>query len=262
MLARNFLTAAHNLRDALVVDQNFVLHSALAAEIEHRSAIADEGDMPVAKRRETEALVVARIFGIADPDAGCIEQAHHHGQNFLARQAWQRHVALQDTPQLRQLLAEGDHPFEFRTVAKFAPFRVIAILFASARVAAGRLQMTTRLHADPHIAISRWNRQARDTFQIFFRLQAPVFRRDIAEASADTQATDARLCIRYIDEPGFNSHLRSFSRAAAEFVTLLCRFERHSEWLLAGHLPRNYGETPTACRTPGPYLQSATQFKQ
>src|ERR1700721_3546955 len=136
MLARDLLTAAHDFGDALIVDQNFMLHAALAAEIEHSSAVADEGDMPVAKRRETEALVVARIFGIADPDAGCIEQAHDHGQHFLARKPRRAHVALQDTPQLRQLLAEGNHPLKFRAVAKLAPFRVIAILFASASVSA------------------------------------------------------------------------------------------------------------------------------
>src|ERR1700733_1970681 len=136
MLARDLLTAAYNFSDALIVDQNFMLHAALSAEIEHSSAVADEGDMPVAKRRETEALVVARIFGIADPDASRIEQAHDHSQHFLARQSWKRHVALQDTPQLRQLLAESNHPLKFRAVAKFAPFRVIAILFASASVSA------------------------------------------------------------------------------------------------------------------------------
>src|SRR5665213_922789 len=136
MLARNLLTAAHNFRDALVIDQNLVLHTALAAEIKHGAAIADEADMPVAQRRETEALVVTRIFSIADADAGCIQQAHNHSEDFLARQAWQCHVAFQNAPQLRQLLAEGNHSFEFRAIAKFAPFAVIAVLFAAARVSA------------------------------------------------------------------------------------------------------------------------------
>src|ERR1700727_38749 len=139
MLARDLLTAAHDFRDALIVNQNFVLHTALAAEIEDGAAVADEGDMPVAKCRETEALVGARIFGIADPGASSIEQAHDHGQHLLARQSCKRHAALQDAPQLRQLLAEGNHSLKFRAVAKFAPFRVIAILFASASVPAGCL---------------------------------------------------------------------------------------------------------------------------
>src|ERR1700729_1755807 len=98
--------------------------------------------------------------------------------------------------------------------------------------------MTPRLHADPYVAIGGWDRQTRGALQIFLRFQAPVFRCDIAGASADTQATDARLCIRYINEPGLPGLLRRFSRDATEFVGFLCRFERHREWLLAGQLPR------------------------
>src|ERR1700677_885381 len=124
MLARNLLTAAHAFRDALIVDQNFMLHAALAAEIEHGAAVADEGNVPVAKRRQAEALVVASVFGIAHADAGYIEQARDHGQHFLARQSRKRHVTLQDSPQLRELGAEGKPELEFRAVAKFAPFPV------------------------------------------------------------------------------------------------------------------------------------------
>ena len=234
MLPRNLLAATHYSRDALIIDQDLVLHPALATEIEHGAAIADEGDMPVAKRRQAEALVIARIFGVADADAGCIQQTHHHCQHFFARQTGQCHVALQNTPQLGQLLAKGNHAFELCAVAKFAPFRVIAVLFAPASVAAGRLQMSARLHADPHVAIGRRNRQTRDALQILLRFQAAIFRRDVAKTSAHPQTTDTRLRVRYINESGFNGHLRRFSRAATEFVAVRCRFQRHSEWLLAG----------------------------
>src|SRR4051812_27190036 len=47
-------------------------------------------------------------------------------------------------------------------VARAAPVGVIAILFAAARVASGRLQVAARVRADPHVFIGRRNRELRD----------------------------------------------------------------------------------------------------
>ena len=98
-------------------------------------------DVTIAQRREAEALVVAGVFVVADANAGGIEQADHDGEHLLARQTWQCQVALQDAPQLGELLAEGHHTAECCAVAKLAPVGVITILFAPSSVAAGGLQM-------------------------------------------------------------------------------------------------------------------------
>src|SRR5271170_324615 len=102
MLSRNFLAAAHDLYDAPVVDEDFMRHSALAAEVQHCAAVANEADVAVAKRREAEALVVPGVFGITHPDPRGIEQGDHDGKNFFSRQARQRQIATEEIAQLRQ----------------------------------------------------------------------------------------------------------------------------------------------------------------
>src|SRR5258707_10735810 len=111
-----------------------MLYAALPAEIQYRTAVADEGDVTVAKRRESKALVVARVLRIADANAGGVQQADHDGQHFLARQTRQRQVALENAPQLGQLFSKGNHSLELCAVAQFAPLGVIAVLLAPARI--------------------------------------------------------------------------------------------------------------------------------
>src|SRR6202030_2155730 len=96
MLTRYFLTAAHDFGDAPVIDENFVRHAALAAEVQHRAPVAYEGDMAVTQRGEAKAFVVAGVLGIADANARGVEQRDHDGQHLLARQARQAQVTLEN----------------------------------------------------------------------------------------------------------------------------------------------------------------------
>src|SRR5450631_579008 len=139
MLTGYFLAATHDSHNALVVNQNFMLHSALAAEVQHGAPVVNKTDVTVAKRGEPETLVVPGIFAIADANPGSIEQADYDRQNFFPRQAGQRQIALEHAAQLRQLFAERHHAAKLCTIAQFAPFGVIAILLASARVPSGCL---------------------------------------------------------------------------------------------------------------------------
>src|SRR3979490_1358728 len=47
------------------------------------------------------------------------------------------------------------HAIELRAVAHLPPFGMVAVLFAAARVAPRRLQMSARLHGDPDVPIGR-----------------------------------------------------------------------------------------------------------
>jgi hypothetical protein len=237
MLARNLLAAAHNFRYPLVVDEDFVLDSALAAEVQHGAAVPYEAHMAVSQCRKTETLVVPGVLGVADSNPGGVQQTNHDSKDFFPRQARQCQIALQIAPQLRQALAERHHARKLRAVAQFAPRRVITILLAPACVPSRRLQMTSGFHADPHVAIRRWNREARDALQIILRRKPPIFGRDIAKAFAGAQTPYTRLRIGDVNEPRFNGHLRRLGSAADRLVTLQGGFQRHSESLLAGRRP-------------------------
>src|SRR5262245_40974374 len=64
----------------------------------------------------------------------------------------------------RECLRERDETAVLHFVADLAPARVITILFAAARVATGRLQMTARIRADPHIGPRRRDHQRTNSF--------------------------------------------------------------------------------------------------
>jgi hypothetical protein len=114
---------------------------------------------------------LSRILGVADPGARSIEQADHCGQHLLARQSLQGQVRLEPLPKSRQRGAERGDPVELVTVARALPLGVIAILFATARVAAGGLHVAARLRADPDLFIGRWDGEARDALQVRRRTQ-------------------------------------------------------------------------------------------
>src|SRR5688572_21839382 len=98
MLARQFLTAAHDACDTFVIDRYLVRCAAFTVEVEQRPSIANKANVAVAQGGEAETVVVARIFRIADADLRRIEQADDHGEHFLARQTRQGQIAPQTTP--------------------------------------------------------------------------------------------------------------------------------------------------------------------
>ncbi len=55
---------------------------------------------------------------------------------------------------------------KFRGIAHRPPVGMVAILLAPARINAGSLQVPVRLRADPHLAVSRGDRQFADTHHL------------------------------------------------------------------------------------------------
>src|SRR5439155_17669639 len=113
--------------EAPVVELDLVVHAALAAEAEEELA-ASHAHLAFAQRREAERGVLPRVLLVADADARGLEQAHHGGKHFLARQTGKGEVAAHLPPDARQRASEGDHPAVLVFVARFAPARVIAVL--------------------------------------------------------------------------------------------------------------------------------------
>ena len=62
---------------------------------EQQTAVAYELDMAIAQRREPVAVIVARVLGVADPDARRVEQTDDDGEHLFPRQSGQREIAAQ-----------------------------------------------------------------------------------------------------------------------------------------------------------------------
>ena len=141
-LPRKLMTPAHDAREALVVDDDLVLHASLGAELEQESPRAQEAHVAIPERRQAVAVVVPRVFGVAHTYPCRVEQAHDRRQHLLAGQPLRsRSRAGPGAAKARQRVAELDHSLEFRAVAQESPLRVIAILLPLAHVAARRLEV-------------------------------------------------------------------------------------------------------------------------
>jgi hypothetical protein len=93
------------------------------------------------------------------------QQVDDGRQHFFARQAGQFQCAVDFGADGGEGLAEVDHPLVLHLVAHGAPFRMVAVLLASARVASGGLQVAVGLRADPDVGPGRRNDERLDPFQ-------------------------------------------------------------------------------------------------
>ena len=80
-------------------------------------------------------------------------------------------------------------------VAQLAPARVVAILLAPARVAAGRLQVAALVVADPDVGPCRRNGEPADTLERRRIVHALAFRADIGERRSRCLAPQPRLLV-------------------------------------------------------------------
>src|SRR6185503_21217947 len=92
----------------------------------------------------------------------------------------------------RQGAREGAHPAVLGVVAHFAPARVIAVLLAAARIAAGRLEVAIAVRADPHLFPGRRNRERLDAREDLLVAHCAAARQAVAEAAVVARAGDAR----------------------------------------------------------------------
>src|SRR6185503_3318160 len=157
----------------------------------------------------TERGVLPRVLLVADADESRLEEPHHGRQHFLARQARTREIVIDAAAYPRQRAREGDDAPVFRLVAHLAPARVIAILLASPRVAAGGLQVTVVARADPDRLPRRRYRERADSFQRRGLAHHAAAGRDVAKRRARAPARDPRQrAIGHIAQPRGSRRLR------------------------------------------------------
>jgi len=146
------------------------------------------------------AAVVAGIAVVAHADQRLVQQAHQQGQQLVARQAIPREVAAHPPAQRGQLPAERHYPVELAQVAELPPARVVTVLLAPARVAAGGLQVAPRVGADPHVGIGRRDRQRADARKLPAIAHRPPVGVAVAETLAATDPPQAGLRVTDVDQ--------------------------------------------------------------
>ena len=170
-----------------------MLLAALAAKAQAQ-AIAGDGSVAIAQRRQPERLVLARVLLVADAHVSGVEEANDRRQHRVAarHRAHRRgEIGGDALPDARQRRAELEHALELVGVLGAAPVGVIAVLLAPARVASRRLDVAVRAHADPDVLVRRRDREGADALQLG-RLAHPLaIGADVGEVVADADATDA-----------------------------------------------------------------------
>ena len=190
--------------------------SGLALEREAQPRALDH-DMPVAQRRQSEALVVARIGGVADADHRVVEQPDDRGYDALARQLALAQVPVKPLADGGQRARELGQAEILHLVAARRPALMVAVLLAAALVAPGRLQVAVGVSADPDVRPGRRNRQHADAVErcgIAHRAAVDLL---VAEALAAPPTPDARFGVADIGQgrlPGIFGSLRYAATAA------------------------------------------------
>ena len=92
--------------------------------------------VPVAQGRQPERPVEPGVLVVADADQRQLEQADDGRQDLLARQAARGEVVVTAAPDPRQDLGEGEHALELVGCRGAGASGVVAVLLATARVAA------------------------------------------------------------------------------------------------------------------------------
>src|SRR5215470_3874603 len=98
----------------------------------------------------------------------------------------------------RERLRERDEAAVLHFVTDLAPTRVITILFAAARVATGRLQVASRISADPDIGPGRRDHQRSNSFALGRIRNRPAVWIHVPKSVVTTDAANPG-CSRVVD---------------------------------------------------------------
>lgn len=134
LLPRQVLTFLDDAGEAQVFEIDVALDAVLGAKIED-DLPAFHTHMAIAQRRQAEAFIGLCIFLVADPRQRALEQPHDRRQYLLLGQARQGEIMRHPRANLRQHLREEQQLAVLLRIANGVPLRMIAILFAAARVA-------------------------------------------------------------------------------------------------------------------------------
>jgi hypothetical protein len=182
-LARQVAHLPHDARESFILRVDAVYAAALAAKPEAQRSAADSNVVGL-HRREPVRVVLLGIFFVADTDHRRFEQRNDGRENLLARQPGSREIADDRSPNSRQRLGEGQHPVELRLIANLAPARMVPVLLASARVAAGRLEMPVLIGRNPDVGIGRRDSELANSSHIAIVGQRFAVEPEVREAAA------------------------------------------------------------------------------
>ncbi len=174
--------------------------AALAAELE-LDAIAAHLHVAVLHRGEAEGVVLLGVALVADADAGALEELHEERQHLAPWQARRRDVGAHVAADTRQRFRELEQVIELVRIAQHPVARVVAVLLASARVAARGLQVPALVAADPDRGPRRRNREPLESFDLRLVGHALALRVEVGEALAGRLAAKSLLAVARIAQP-------------------------------------------------------------
>src|SRR5207248_3226036 len=126
--------------------------------------------------------VLARVLFVADADQRLFEQLHDGCEDLLARQTAPHEIGVGTGTNPGQRLRERDQAPVLHLVAHFTPSRMIAILLAAARVAAGGLKVAERIGANPYLDPSGRNGERTDSLELRAVGHRPPVRVDVTKS--------------------------------------------------------------------------------
>ena len=200
-LARQVLRAPDDFGDARIVQVDAVIFSTFAAKREVQRAVVNL-HVPVPHGAEADRPVGLCVFLVADAHEGRLEQPDHRGQHLFATEARSLQIPRHPAPDSRQRLSKRDGALVFGLVAHRAPVGVVAVLFAPARIAPGRLDMPVLLRADPDVRPGRRNGESLDPPERLLIRHPPSVVGFVAERLSRFDPSKAGVAIIDVAQPG------------------------------------------------------------
>jgi len=164
LIAGNLAAGLDDAREARVAEIDGVADAALAAELEAHGPPRNFRVL-IAQGRQAKRFVVLRVLLVAHTDQRLLEQLHDGGEHLFPRKPAAPQIPFGVRANATQRARERDQALVFHVVTDLAPAWVIAILLASARVAADRLNVPERVGADPHLRPGRRDHQCLDSME-------------------------------------------------------------------------------------------------
>src|SRR4051794_12171015 len=96
---------------------------------------------------------------------------------------------------------------------------MIAILLAASRIAAGGLQVSARVEANPYVLVRRRYRELRNTRELRFVRYAAIIRQEIDKTVAFPNTPDTGCRVGHVDQSGCFDGCSRFRF----IVVVLCR---------------------------------------
>src|SRR5262249_49011790 len=125
--------------------------------------------------------VLPDVLFVANANQCLLQQANDGGEDLLAWQSRSPEIRFGPAANARQHFREVDQPSVLHFVSDVTPARVIPILLAPFRVAAGPRQMTRGIRADPDVGPGRRTRQRLDPRNLLGPADRPARGVDVAK---------------------------------------------------------------------------------